>query len=297
MSGFDDLFWLVEVVDAGTFTAAANKHGISSAAISKRIRLMEARLNVTLLVRTTRHLRMTEVGEMYYRRGKQLLEEFNYLESSVTSANEQLSGRIRINAPLSYGLADLVKPINKFMGEYPELEVVLHFDDRTIDIFSSDYDVVIRIGELADSSLVTRRIASMNLVCCASSRYLEQHGEPKTPEALNSHNCLVYQQDDTFSTWKFSKDGQSTSVTANGSLLSNSGDFLCQSACEHQGIVCLPEFIARKSLDTSQLVPLLTDYSIGTLHIYAVYPSRHYLPLKVKQLIEFLKSQLNTQIK
>ena len=289
MSGFDDLFWLVEVVDAGTFSAAAAKHDISSAAVSKRIRLMEERLNVTLLARTTRHLRMTEVGEMYYRRGKQLLEEFNHLEQSVTSVNEQLSGRIRINAPMSYGLADLVKPINEFIRQYPDVDVTLHFDDRTIDIFNSDYDVVIRVGRLADSSLVTQRLASMMMVCCASPQYLAEHGEPTTPEDLTDHNCLVYQQNETFAAWKFTKDGKVTSVAVKGSLVSNSGNFLCESACEHQGIVYQPEFIARKALQSGQLVPVLSNYYTGELHIHAVYPTRHYLPLKVKRLIEFLK--------
>jgi len=292
MSAFDDLFWLVEVVDAGTFSAAAAKHGISSAAVSKRIRLMEERLNVTLLARTTRHLRMTEVGEMYYRRGKLLLEEFNHLEQSVTSVNEQLSGRIRINAPMSYGLTDLVKPVNEFIHQYPEVDVTLHFDDRTIDIFNSDYDVVVRVGRLADSSLVAQRLASMVMVCCASPQYLAEKGEPMTPEDLTDHNCLVYQQNETFDTWKFAKDGQATLVAVKGALVSNSGDFLCKSACEHQGVVYEPEFIAREALQSGQLVPVLSNYYTEELHIHAVYPTRHYLPLKVKRLIGFLKGRL-----
>jgi DNA-binding transcriptional LysR family regulator len=236
---------------------------------------------------------MTEVGEMYYHRGKQLLEEFNHLEQSVTSVNERLSGMIRINAPMSYGLADLVTPINEFIREYPEVDVTLHFDDRTIDIFNSDYDVVIRVGSLSDSSLVSQRLASMTMVCCASPEYLAQHGEPMVPEDLLDHKCLIYQQSETYSTWKFAMDGQPTSVTVRGPLVSNNGNFLCQSACEHQGILYPPDFVVRQALEAGQLVPILTDYCIGSSHIYAVYPTRHYLPLKVKRLIEFLKMRLN----
>jgi len=167
MSHFDDLFWLVAVVDEGTLSGAAEKHGISGAAVSKRLRLLEERLSVRLLERNARRLRTTEAGELYYRRGKHLLEAFDELEESVSSTGEQLRGSLRVNVPHSFGLKHFAKPVAEFMGEHPEVKVHLDMDDAFIDINESSYDLVIRIGRLEDSSVVARRIATVNFVCCA----------------------------------------------------------------------------------------------------------------------------------
>lgn len=292
MSGFDDLFWLVEVVDAGTLTAAAGKHEISSAAVSKRIRLLEQRLGVRLLVRTTRHLRVTEAGEIYYQRGKALLAEFQELEDNVASTTERLCGQIRINAPMSFGLRELAKPVSDFMQQYPEVEITLHLDDRAIDIMGSDYDLVMRIGPLEDSSLVAQRVGVTTMMCCASESYLEAAGTPITPQDLQHHDCLIYEQQSRLSRWGFERDGEVTEVAVKGKLSANNGDVLCQAACNGQGIVLLPLFIVQESIARGDLVPILPEYSFKPLNIYAMYPSRNYLPLKVTRLIEFLKMRL-----
>ena len=292
MSGFDDLFWLVEVVEAGTLTAAAEKHEISAAAVSKRIRLLEQRLGVRLLVRTTRHLRMTEAGEIYYQRGKALLAEFQELEDNVASTTERLCGQIRINAPMTFGQRQLVKPISEFMKQYPEVEITLHLDDRAIDIMGSDYDLVMRIGVLEDSSLVAQRVGGTAMMCCASPRYLEKAGMPIIPEDLQHHECLIYEQQSRYSSWGFERDGEITKVSVKGKLSSNNGDVLCQAACNDQGVVLMPLFILQDALNRGELVQILPEYSFELLNIYAMYPTRNYLPLKVKRLIEFLKMRL-----
>lgn len=294
MSRFDDLFWLVEVVEAGTLQAAAEKNGVTSAAVSKRIRLMEQRLGAKLLIRSTRRARTTEAGEMYYQRGKLLLDEFTALEDSVASAHERLCGTIRINAPLTFGAKQLVKPVNEFLQAYPDVQIKLHLDDGYIDILNSQYDLVIRIGELEDSSLVARRISSATFVCCASPEYLAKNSTPKIPQDLTSHNCLIYEQSTTHMKWSFSKDGVTEIVNVSGRLFSNNGELLTQSAAHHYGIVLHPVFVVQDEISAGRLVPLLQDYELGGVNIYAMYPSRNFLPIKIKYFIDFLKMRLET---
>lgn len=292
VSHFDDLFWLVEVVDAGTLSAAAEKHHVTSAAVSKRLRLLEERLGVKLLIRNTRHLRTTEAGALYYQRGKVLLDEFKDLEDSIASTSEHLHGSIRINAPLSFGLRELAAPLSAFMQQYPQLNISLHLDDRFIDILNSDYDLVIRIGTLDDSSVVAQRIASTDILCCASPDYLARHGTPQTLQDLQQHNCLVYQNYAPLAEWVFIQQGERFPVTVKGNLASNNGDMLCQAAILHQGIVLEPEFIVRDALRAGQLVRVLPDYSPEPVNVYAMYPTRHFLPMKIKRLVEFLRGSL-----
>ncbi|MFI0399573.1 MAG: LysR family transcriptional regulator [Thiolinea sp.] len=292
MSHFDDLFWLVEVVDAGTLSAAADKHNVTSAAVSKRLRLLEERLGVKLLVRTTRHLRTTEAGELYYQRGKVLLEEFNELEENIASTSERLCGNIRINVPLSFGMQVLIGPIHEFMQLYPQLHINLHLDDRFIDILNSDYDLVIRVGQLEDSSIVAQRIANSHLVCCAAPSYLAKHGTPQTPEDLVKHNCLLYQHSVPMHIWHFQKDKVESHIAVHGDLAANNGDVLCQAAILGHGIVQQPNFITRNAVANGQLVQILTDYSSPLISAYAMYPTRHFLPMKIRRLIEFLQQRL-----
>jgi DNA-binding transcriptional LysR family regulator len=280
------------VVDAGTLSAAAEKHNVTSAAVSKRLRLLEERLGVKLLVRTTRHLRTTEAGELYYQRGKTLLEEFNELEDNIASTSERLCGSIRINAPLSFGMRVLMRPIQEFMQLYPQLHITLHLDDRFIDILNSDYDLVIRVGQLQDSSIVAQRITNSRLVCCAAPSYLEKHGRPAVPEDLAKHNCLLYQHSVPMHIWYFKKDQIDSAITVQGDLAANNGDILCEAAILGQGIVQQPDFIVRAALDSGQLVEILQDYTSLTVSAYAMYPTRHFLPIKIRRLIEFLQQQL-----
>lgn len=292
MSHFDDLFWLVAVVDAGTLSAAAEKHQVTSAAVSKRLRLLEERLGVKLLVRTTRHLRTTEAGELYYQRGKTLLEEFNELEENIASTSERLSGNIRINVPLSFGMQVLMQPIHEFMQLYPQLQISLHLDDRFIDILNSDYDLVIRVGQLEDSSIVAQRITNSYLLCCAAPSYLAKQGRPQTPEDLTKHNCLCYQHSVPMHIWLFQQDQVDKPIAVHGDLVANNGDILCQAAILGQGIIHQPDFIVRKALASGQLVQILSEYSSPMISAYAMYPTRHFLPMKIRRLIEFLQQQL-----
>jgi len=290
---FDDLFWLVAVVDAGTLRGAAEKHGVSGAAVSKRIKQLEDRLSVRLLERNSRRLRTTEAGEAYYQRGKRLLEAFAELEESVASSNETLSGTIRVNAPHSFGLLRLGQPIAGFMAEHPDVRVQIDLDDSFIDINESDYDVVVRIGKLEDSSVISQRVSTVELICCASPDYLARRGEPKIFKELANHNCLIYDQNTAFTDWQATKDGGIQQVHVEGSVRSNNGQLLCQLAQLGHGIVIQPQFIAEAALESGELVTILNDYAFEQVGVYALYPSRSYLPTKIKRFIRYLKQELS----
>lgn len=294
MSNFDDLFWLVAVVDEGTLSAAAQRHGVTGAAVSKRLRLLEERLGVRLLERNARRLRTTEAGELYYRRGKRLLEAFEELEENVSSTGDCLIGNLRVNAPGSFATACLAQPLADFLRDYPQVQLQIDLDDAYIDINDSDYDVVLRIGRLEDSAVIARRIAEVSFVCCASPDYLRRCGEPRVPADLRDHDCLIYNQNNTVhNRWVFSRDGESTTVEVGGSVQSDNGDFLNLLAEAGQGIVVQPDFIAAGALRRGALVPLLADYDFGAVGVYALYPSRQYLPQKTSRFIERLKRALS----
>lgn len=296
MSRFDDLFWLVEVVESGSLTAAAEKNSVTSAAVSKRLRLMEERLGVKLLVRNTRHMRLTESGQHYYQRGKGLLDEFSDLEENIVSANNRLSGNIRINIPLSFGLKSLSNIFHEFMLLYPEVNLTVHLEDRYIDMINSDYDLVLRISKLENLSPVSQPIASVAEVCCASPDYLARHGTPEKPQDLTQQHCLIYAQGGVPQTvWQFKQGQQLIEVPVQGSLHANNGDFLAQAACYGRGITMLPWFIVKEALEEGALQTVLEDYTQAPYHVYAMYPTRNFLPLRVKHLIDFLKAQLSVQ--
>ncbi len=298
MTHFDDLFWLVAVVEAGTLSAAAERHGVTGAAVSKRLRLLEERLSVRLLERNARRLRTTEAGEMYYRRGKRLLEAFTELEDSVSSTSELLCGTIRVNAPHSFGLQRLAAPVAAFMAEHPKVSIQLDLDDAYIDINECSYDVVIRVGRLSDSSVVARRITGTQLLCCASPSYLAKHGQPQHPRELAGHNCLIYHHSSVQSTWHFvqqsGEEGTEHSVNVSGTARSNNGHVLLEMAERGLGIVIQPCFIVEDALARGAVVPILGDYLATQVGVYALYPSRQYLPLKITRFIDYLKNEFAT---
>jgi DNA-binding transcriptional LysR family regulator len=295
MSQFDDLFWLIEVADAGTLTAAAEKKGVTVAAVSKRIRAVEERLGVRLLNRNTRHLSLTEAGNIYYQRGKNILDELYHLEEHVISTSERLLGDIRINAPLSFSLNKMSELLVKFQKEHTSINVTLHLDDHFIDVHNSEYDLIIRIGKLPDSSVIAQRLATVKLVCCATPEYLAKNGIPQTPAELSQHNCLEYDQINRKDRWVFRQNKTEFEVYPKGKYRVNNGDMILAAVLEHHGIALLPDFIANESLKAGLITPVLTDYEIDELNVYALYASRNFLPAKIKRLIEFLKSELDEE--
>ncbi|MEN9501356.1 MAG: hypothetical protein RI964_641 [Pseudomonadota bacterium] len=283
----------VMVVDAGSITAAADKLELTVAAVSKRLKLLETDLGTRLLTRNTRQLALTEAGQYYYQHCCEILEEVTRVDQQLLAMQGKLSGTLRMNMPMTYGKLRLAKYLIRFLQQHPDIQLTAHLDDAYTDAASGEYDIVIRIGTLEDSRLIARKLENVYLLPVASPAYLAQHGTPLTPEALSEHDCLTYTNVSQREGWLFyDANGVETRVQVRGSLAANNGEVLKQAAIAGMGIVCLPDFELQDELLNGALVPLLPAYTGRTVSVYAVYPSRQFLPEKTRAVIDFLIHEL-----
>ncbi len=283
----------VMVVDAGSITAAADKLELTVAAVSKRLKLLETDLGTRLLTRNTRQLALTEAGQYYYQHCCEILEEVTRVDQQLLAMQGKLSGTLRMNMPMTYGKLRLAKYLIRFLQQHPDIQLTAHLDDAYTDAASGEYDIVIRIGTLEDSRLIARKLENVYLLPVASPAYLAQHGMPLTPEALSEHDCLTYTNVSQREGWLFyDANGVETRVQVRGSLAANNGEVLKQAAIAGMGIVCLPDFELQDELLNGALVPLLPAYTGRTVSVYAVYPSRQFLPEKTRAVIDFLIHEL-----
>jgi DNA-binding transcriptional LysR family regulator len=279
----------VTVVDAGSFSAAAERLGIAKSMVSRRVGELESRLGAQLLHRTTRRLSLTESGRDFYERATRLLIDLDEAEQSVVSGQAALRGRLRLAAPLSFGVLHLAEALDEFALLHPELKLDIHLDDRQINLVEEGFDLAVRIGQLQDSSLVARPLAPIHFVLCASPAYLERHGEPRHPKDLSTHQGLVYGNLPESQQWCFiGRDGEEVVAHPSLRLRANNGDLLLRAAVDGLGIIMMPTFIGYQSLARGELVPLLPDWQFRSATLNAVYPSRRHLPVRVRLLIDFL---------
>lgn len=277
----------VSVVDTGSFTTASERLAISRASASKHISELETALGGRLLNRTTRQLSLTEAGQAYYERCKQILEDVGDAACVVSGLSSEPRGVLRINAPMSFGLNQFNGIINRFCQVYPDIAVDLSLNDRLIDVVDEGFDLVIRIARLEDSTLVARKLANCRRVIVASPAYLQEHGTPARPEDLNQHHCLHYSYFETGREWLLKGPTGYHRITTHGPLTINNGDAICRSTIEGMGIALLPTFIVSDALRSGKLKTILCDYKPPDVTAYAVYPSNRQLPNKVRSFIDF----------
>ena len=192
MDKFEDIQAFITVVDAGSFTAAAEKLGSAKSAVSRRVSALEERLGVQLLHRTTRVLNLTETGRSFYEHGTRILADLKEAEAAVQQEHGELRGTLRFAWPLSFGVRHMCGPIATFSKQHPKVKFDLDLNDRRVDLIEDNFDLALRIGRLTDSSLIVRRLFDVRAVVCASPHYLNVHGVPQTPDDLQDHQCLVY---------------------------------------------------------------------------------------------------------
>ena len=277
----------VEVVDRGGFTAAEDKLGLSRAQISKRVMQLEEHLGARLLNRTTRQISLTEMGRLYYERCKALLIEVDEIDSMASEQSSIPRGTLTIGAPSSFGTLHFKNVITEYMQQYPQVQISLQLTDRFVDVVDEGFDVVIRIAELADTSLIARKLSTCKLVYCATPAYLKEHGEPKVPQDLALHHCLLYSNAEKPGIWTFHGPAGIENVSVNGPLMADNGDILKAAALSDLGIVFMPTFIVGEDIRRGALQQVLTNYCPPELAINAVFPSRRYLSSKVRTFIDF----------
>ena len=289
MDRFEDLQTFVAVVESGSFTAAADRLETAKSAVSRRVSGLEERLGVQLLRRTTRRLSLTDTGRSFYEHSARILADLSEAESAVAQEHGELRGQLRVALPLSFGLRHMSGPIADFSREHPQVTFNLELNDRRIDLVEEGVDLAVRIGKLSDSSLIARKLFDARTVVCASSEYLESHGEPKVPEDLIQHRCLVYSNLPDPGRW-VARDGTGAAheIRVESPLTANSGDFLCEAGIEGLGVVIQPTFLAGDAISRGELKPILTDYEWPVSPAWAVYPPTRHLSYRVRRFIDFL---------
>ena len=288
MGQLEDMYIFLRVVETGSITKAAEQMNIAKSAVSKRLSLLEQKLGIKLINRTTRKSSITEAGQRYYQRSKLIIDEVDELNSQTSSSKRALEGTLNIAVPLSFGLTHLAPALNLFLQQHSDLKLNINFSDQKIDIVEQGVDLAFRIGQLDNSSLQARKIAPIKHVLCASPDYLKLHGAPQTPSDLKHHKMIKYGSSDQGGLKLLSKNGEEHIVHFEPHIIANNGDFLKSLAESHHGITYLPSFIVWQSLATKKLVPVLADYKLHSMYAYAVYPANRHLPLKVRSLIDFL---------
>jgi DNA-binding transcriptional LysR family regulator len=288
MGQLEDMYIFLRVVETGSITKAAEQMNTAKSAVSKRLSLLEHKLGIKLINRTTRKSSITEAGQHYYQRSKLILDEVEELNSQTSCSTRSLEGTLNIAVPLSFGLCHLTPALDLFLKEHADLKLNINFSDQKIDIVEQGVDLAFRIGQLDNSSMQARKIAPIKHVLCASPEYLKLHGEPNSPDDLKLHKILKYGSSDQNGLIFLTQDGKEQIVHLEPHFIANNGDFLKSLAESNHGISYLPTFIVWQSLATQTLVPVLKEYQLQTMHAYAVYPPNRHLPLKVRSLIDFL---------
>ena len=289
MDKFEDIQAFVAVVDTGSFTAAADRLGAAKSAVSRRVSALEGRLGVQLLHRTTRVLNLTETGRSFYNHGTRILADLEEAEAAVQQEHGELRGTLRFALPLSFGVRHMCGPIATFSKQHPKVRFDLDLNDRRVDLIEDNFDVALRIGRLADSSLIARRLFDVRAVVCGSPHYLNVHGAPKTPADLADHQCLVYSNLIDPNKWEYEdREGNRNVVKVNSIMSASSGDFLSNAAAHGMGLVIQPTFIASAAIRSGNLTPVLTDYTWPISPAYAMYPPTRHLSYRVRAFIDFL---------
>jgi DNA-binding transcriptional LysR family regulator len=280
-----------KVVEAGSLSAAARELGVSTSVVSRTLAALEARLGVRLVNRTTRSLHLTDEGASYYETSQRILAEIDEADAAVTSRRVEPQGVLRVALPASFGNQHIAPLVPRFAERYPKVELALSLSDRSINLIEEGFDLAVRIAELKDSSLAARKLAPNRRVVCASPAYLRAHGEPKTPQDLAKHNCLLASWEQGFAmVWEYkSPVGKRGTVRVTGRYACDNWEVLRDWAVAGLGVALKSTWDVRKQLEEGSLVALLPGYHFGSdVGIYAVYPHRRHLPAKTRVFIDFL---------
>lgn len=286
MSRLKQIETFVSVASRGSLTAAAAAEGVAPGVVSRRLDALEARLGVKLLLRTTRRVTLTFEGSAYLEDCQRILRELGDAEASVSLGGVKARGHLRISAPAGFGRRHVAPLVMQFLDANPEVTVNLDLSDRLVDLVNEGVDCAIRVGELTDSSLVSIKLAENRRVVVASPAYLERHGTPRALADLAGHNCLSLGQQRG---WLFRDNDEIVSIKVSGQLECNDGAVLHEWALAGRGVAWRSMWEVGEDLQRGALLPVLEEFAAPPTGIYAVFPQRKYLPLRVRLLIDHLK--------
>ena len=284
----------LQVVRSGSFIRAAEQAGLSQTSASRMVRELEDALHVRLLNRSTRSLSLTDAGNKLFTFYGQVVEDIDGVEAEAAAATGTAGPvRLRVVFPHTFATRRLEAAICRFRQEHPAVELEIRLDDSTTDLIRDGFDLGIRIAPTLRSSAISRRIASVPIVACASPAYLKERGTPQAPAELASHECLIYLDNDPPDEWTFSRDGERITQRVKGSVKANNGDLLRALAVAGQGVIFQPKFIVGADLASGKLVPVLNDFEPLPRSAFAIYPSRRFIPSRVRALTDIIAAELD----
>ena len=286
-----DVLAFVRVVETGSFARAAERMGLSKPVLSRRVARLEEKLGARLLTRTARGAQPTGVGQAYFARASAILADLEAAQEVVAEAVTQVAGPIRLSAPLSFGISHLTPALADFAREHPAVELDIEFEDRNVDLAGGGYDLAVRIGRLADSALVARRIAPVRKCAIASPAYLEAHGRPRKPADLAGHDALVYGNEQ----WRFRAGDRWETIRARPRMRTNNGEMLRAAAEAGLGICLLPSFIAAPAIERGSVEVLLRDFPLEEGALHAVMPPGRAVTARVRALVDFLVARFGPE--
>ena len=272
------------------FSQAANELGMSAPAVSKHIQNLEEQLSVKLFNRTTRKVNLTEEGALYASRIGKVIEDLEEAENEIHDLKACPTGHLKVNAPTAFGSRCLVKPLVEFANKYPNVTLDIDFDDRHIDVMAEGYDVVLRIGTLEDSSLIARKLAPCPIYVCASPKFVDKYGMPKTPEDLTKLPAIAYTRHNQQNIWSYeAPDGTFGQVTLQKTMMANHADIMLEACKEGIGLNISPIFSCYEGLQSGALVRLMPGYNIAPArNLYALFPENRYLSTRVRLFVDHM---------
>ncbi len=295
-----DLGFFSVLASAGNLSAAARELGITTPAVSKHLALMEARVGLSLVNRTTRRMSLTPEGELYLQHARRILGEIDDMEQSLGVSKATPKGLLRVNATLGFGRSRVAPLVSRFVRKYPMVEVQLQLSVNPPPLTDDAFDVCIRFGAPPDTRVIAKQIAPNRRLLCAAPAYLARHGTPRLPSDLARHNCIgVRQGDEAYGVWRLAngrgRSATTEAVKTRGNLTTNDGEIAVSWALDGHGILMRAEWDIERHLKTGRLVQVLPQFHTPDADIYAVYPQRHQLAARVRAFVDFAVLSLNQQ--
>lgn len=282
----------IAVIEAGSFTGAAEKLGTRSGQASKLISRLETELGVRLLNRTTRSVAPTEAGRAYYDRLKPLVDELDTLDLDIRNISQSPRGRLRLTAPLTFGTLELAPALNEFAGLYPDIELDVSFSDRVVNVVDEGFDLAVRIGRPGDSSLILRRLCAVRIVVAGAPSYLDKHDAPGSPSDLAQHACIIDTNFHEPNRWPFKgENGGVEMANVDGRIRYSNAEACVQAAELGLGLACVPAFVAGDALRSGRLIRLLPSFEPDPYDVHMLYPHSRHLAAKVRLLVDFLSGR------
>ena len=298
-----DLGFFIALANAGSLSAAAREQGISTAAVSRHLGLMESRLGIALVNRTTRRMGLTPEGEVYLDYARKIMGDIEGLETHLLGATAAPQGLLRVNATLGFGRSHIAPLVSQFARKHPKVDIQLQLSVNPPPSGDDAYDICFRFGNPPDSRSIARFIAANKRVVVASPAYLKKFGMPKTPSELAKHNCIgIRQGDEAYGLWRFTtakgkaKEQQTESVKVRGNLTTNDGGVALNWALDGHGVLLRAQWDVEKYLQSGRLVELLPHHHSPDADIYAIYAERHRTSVRVKALIDFVEAAFKPRV-